>query len=126
MAGEDFRDTAVVINEAGEFGLDHLLVERGAEPVTLLDGGCLCCRAKGSLAPTLEKLLRQSRDGVLPPFRRIVVETSGLSDPAALLEQLIPDASLRGALATKQSRAPCEAPGLLRFRPALRAGLGSQ
>lgn len=81
----------MVINEAGDVGLDHLLVEQGADTVTLLDGGCLCCRAKGSLAPVLESLLRRSRDGSLPPFRRIVVETSGLSDPAAVLEQLIPD-----------------------------------
>ncbi|WP_322516116.1 GTP-binding protein [Rhodopseudomonas palustris] len=91
LAGDDFCDTAVVINEAGDVGLDHLLVEQGADTVTLLDGGCLCCRAKGSLAPTLEGLLRRSRNGSLPPFRRMVVETSGLSDPAAVLEQLIPD-----------------------------------
>ncbi|WP_022724115.1 GTP-binding protein [Rhodopseudomonas sp. B29] len=91
LASEVFRDTAVVINEAGDVGLDHLLVEQGADTVTLLDGGCICCRAKGSLAPVLESLLRRSRNGSLPPFRRMVVETSGLSDPAAVLEQLIPD-----------------------------------
>jgi G3E family GTPase len=92
LAREEFRDTAVVINEAGDIGLDHLLVEQGADTVMLLEGGCLCCRAKGSLAPVLESLLRRSRDGSLPPIRRIVVETSGLSDPAAVLEGLITDA----------------------------------
>jgi G3E family GTPase len=92
LAREEFRDTAVVINEAGDVGLDHLLVEQGADTVMLLEGGCLCCRAKGNLAPVLESLLRRSRDGSLPPIRRIVVETSGLSDPAALLEGLISDA----------------------------------
>jgi G3E family GTPase len=92
LAREEFRDTAVVINEAGDIGLDHLLVEQGADTVMLLEGGCLCCRAKGSLAPVLENLLRRSRDGSLPPIKRIVVETSGLSDPAALLEGLIADA----------------------------------
>jgi len=92
LAREEFRDTAVVINEAGDVGLDHLLVEQGADTVMLLDGGCLCCRAKGSLAPVLEGLLRRSRDGSLPPIRRLIVETSGLSDPAALLEGLISDA----------------------------------
>jgi G3E family GTPase len=92
LARDEFRDTAVVINEAGDIGLDHLLVEQGADTVTLLEGGCLCCRAKGSLAPLLESLLRRSRDGSLPPIRRIIVETSGLSDPAALLEGLIADA----------------------------------
>ncbi|WP_398466353.1 CobW family GTP-binding protein [Tardiphaga sp.] len=92
LSREEFRDTAVVINEAGDVGLDHLLVEQGADTVMLLEGGCLCCRAKGSLAPVLEGLLRRSRDGSLPPIRRLVVETSGLSDPAALLEGLISDA----------------------------------
>jgi G3E family GTPase len=92
LAREEFRDTAVVINEAGDVGLDHLLVEQGADTVMLLEGGCLCCRAKGSLAPVLEGLLRRSRDGSLPPIRRLIVETSGLSDPAALLEGLISDA----------------------------------
>lgn len=92
LARDDFRDTAVVINEAGEVGLDHLLVEQGADTVMLLEGGCLCCRAKGNLAPVLESLLRRSRDGSLPPIRRIVVEASGLSDPAALLEGLVSDA----------------------------------
>lgn len=92
LSREEFRDTAVVINEAGDVGLDHLLVEQGADTVMLLEGGCLCCRAKGSLAPVLEGLLRRSRDGSLPPIRRLIVETSGLSDPAALLEGLISDA----------------------------------
>lgn len=111
LASDDFRDTAVVINEAGDVGLDHLLVEQGADTVMLLEGGCLCCRAKGSLAPTLEGLLRRSRDGRLPPFKRIVVETSGLSDPAAVLEGLISDAffnhriSLAGIVTVVDGRA---------------------
>jgi G3E family GTPase len=111
LASEDFCDTAVVINEVGDVGLDHLLVEQGADTVVLLEGGCLCCRAKGSLAPTLEGLLRRSRDGSLPPFKRIVVETSGLTDPAALLESLISDAffnhriSLAGIVTVVDGRA---------------------
>jgi len=92
LATPEFRDTAVVINEVGDVGLDHLLVERGSDSITLLDGGCLCCRAKGALAPALANLIRRARDEKLPPFKRVVVETSGLSDPVPLLEGLIADA----------------------------------
>lgn len=92
LATRDFRDTAVVINEAGDVGLDHLLVEQATETVVMLEGGCLCCRTKGSLAPALANLLRRTRKENMTPFRRVVVETSGLSDPAAVLESLIADA----------------------------------
>ena len=92
LATPDFRDTAVVINEAGEVGLDHLLVEQGSDSITMLEGGCLCCRAKGALAPVLANLVRRTRGESLPSFKRVVVETSGLSDPAAVLEGLIADA----------------------------------
>jgi G3E family GTPase len=91
LATPDFRDTAVVINEAGAVGLDHLLVEQGTDKVVMLEGGCLCCRARGALAPALANLLRRGRDQGMPPFKRIVVETSGLSDPALVLEGLIAD-----------------------------------
>lgn len=91
LATEDFRDTAVVINEAGDIGLDHLLVEQTAETIVMLDGGCLCCRTKGSLVPALAALLRKQRNEALPPFKRVVVETSGLSDPSVLLEELMAD-----------------------------------
>ena len=92
LAKPDFRDTAVVINEAGDVGLDHLLVEQGSDSITMLEGGCVCCRAKGALAPALANLMRRARDESLPPFKRVVVETSGLSDPASVLEGLIADA----------------------------------
>ena len=92
LATAEFRDTAVVINEAGDVGLDHLLVEQGSDSITMLEGGCLCCRAKGALAPALANLMRRAREENLPPFKRVVVETSGLSDPAAVLEGLIADA----------------------------------
>lgn len=91
LGTEDFRDTAVVINEAGDVGLDHFLVEQATETVVMLDGGCLCCRTKGSLVPALAALLRKQRNEALPPFKRVVVETSGLSDPSVLLEELMAD-----------------------------------
>lgn len=111
IASEAFRDTAVVINEAGLVGLDHLLVEAGEEDVVMLEGGCLCCRMRGSLANALAALLRRRQpDGTLP-FRRIVVETSGLADPGPILQAIIADAgfgrrfTLAGVVTTIDARA---------------------
>lgn len=85
-----FRDTAVIINEAGDAGIDHALIETGSDEVMLLEGGCICCRMKGSLNATLNGLLRRrAMDGLA--FRRVVVETSGLADPAPVLHALIAD-----------------------------------
>lgn len=111
LATEDFRRTAVVINEAGDVGLDHMLVEQTSEAIVMLDGGCVCCRTKGSLVPALAALLRKQRDAGLPPFERVVVETSGLSDPSILLEDLMADVffnrnfGLAGVVATIDTRA---------------------
>ena len=111
LATPEFRDTAVVINEAGDVGLDHLLVEQGSDSITMMEGGCLCCRAKGALAPALANLMRRTRDESLPPFKRVVVETSGLSDPSSVLEGLIADAffnrffELAGVVTTIDARA---------------------
>ncbi len=92
LATPEFSDTAVVINEAGDVGLDHMLVEQGADTVVMLEGGCLCCRTKGSLAPALANLWRRTRDENAHAFQARGVETSGLSDPANVLEGLIADA----------------------------------
>jgi G3E family GTPase len=81
-------DAAVVVNEAGEIGVDHLLVEHVAEGVVALAGGCLCCSLRGDLIATLEDLLRARDNGRIPPFRRIVLETSGLADPVPVLQTL--------------------------------------
>ncbi len=76
LATPEFRNTAVVINEAGDVGLDHLLVEQSVDTMVMLDGGCLCCRTKGTLAPALAKLLRRTRDehlplSIPPPFSKV-------------------------------------------------------
>ncbi|PEQ11388.1 hypothetical protein B2G71_17705 [Novosphingobium sp. PC22D] len=83
-----FADTAVVVNEIGEIGLDHLLVERRTEQVALLEGGCLCCEVVDSLPETLLELCRGRAGGDLPPFSRIVIETTGLADPGPILSVL--------------------------------------
>src|SRR5262249_49041946 len=77
-------DTAVVINEFGDVGLDHLLVEQADEGLVTLTTGCLCCTMRGDLVDALERLLRALDNG-RATFRRVVVETTGLADPAPVL-----------------------------------------
>jgi G3E family GTPase len=75
---------AVIINEFGEIGLDHLLVEHVEDGVMLLSTGCLCCTLRGDLVNTLEKLLRGLDNGRMQ-FNRVIIETTGLADPAPVL-----------------------------------------
>jgi len=85
------KDTAVVINEFGEIGLDHELVEAAREDTILLSSGCLCCTIRGDLIDTLRRLFKQRERGEIPAFRRLVIETTGLADPAPILHTLIGD-----------------------------------
>jgi G3E family GTPase len=78
-------DTVVIVNEFGEIGLDHLLVEAVEDDMILLSAGCLCCTVRGDLVSTLEDLLRKRDNGRIAPFRRVVMETTGLADPAPIL-----------------------------------------
>jgi len=98
LASADMSETAVIINEFGEIGLDHLLVEAAPDEVMRLPSGCLCCAVRQDLVRTLYSLLARRADGDLPPFRRIVVETSGLAEPAPILYTLAADAHLERAL----------------------------
>src|SRR3984957_2438810 len=77
-----FSRTAVIINEFGEIGLDHDLVEASEESIIELQTGCLCCKIRNDLATTLHELLRRRDEGSITPFTRVVIETSGLADPA--------------------------------------------
>jgi len=87
-----FADTAVVINEFGEIGLDHMLVGKADDTdVVLLDSGCLCCAATSSLQDTLESLYYRRLRGEIPEFKRVVVETSGLADPCPVINTLSAD-----------------------------------
>ena len=78
-------ETAVIINEFGEVGLDHLLVRPIREGVVLLQSGCLCCTLRGDLVDALEQLLRDLDNG-RALFRRVILETTGLADPAPVLQ----------------------------------------
>lgn len=80
--------TAVVINEFGDVGLDHHLVETSPEDIELVEGGCLCCTVRGRLAEALLRLRERSRRGELPPIRRIILETTGVAEPGPILREL--------------------------------------
>lgn len=91
-------DAAIIVNEFGEVGIDHLLVEKGSENAILLDNGCLCCAMMGDLVRTLHDLLIRREVGQVISFKRIVVETTGLADPAPLIHMMMTDAFLRDHL----------------------------
>ncbi|WOH47525.1 GTP-binding protein [Bradyrhizobium sp. sBnM-33] len=83
------KDSAVIINEYGEVSLDHLLVERIDGEVAVLASGCICCTIRSDLEETLRTLLVRRDRGEVPPFRRILVETTGLADPAPIVQLLL-------------------------------------
>ncbi|PTM96524.1 CobW family GTP-binding protein [Mycoplana dimorpha] len=85
----DLTDTAVIINEFGEVGIDHLLVERSGDGIVELSDGCLCCTIRGELVDTLADLMDRMQTGRIRPLKRIVVETTGLADPAPVIQAVI-------------------------------------
>ena len=87
----DNADTAVLINEFGEIGLDHHLVEAVSGEMVVMDSGCLCCTVRGDLAQSLRTLYFRRVRGEIPQFRRVVIETTGLADPAPILQTLMED-----------------------------------
>lgn len=88
-------DTAVLINEFGETGLDHQLVERIDENMVLLQSGCLCCTVRGELADALRDLHSRRERGLIPSFSRVVIESTGLADPFPVLSTIKADPVLR-------------------------------
>ena len=94
LRAEGLRDTAVVVNELGAIGIDHLLVESADDSVVELAGGCLCCAVRGDLARTLGDLVARRAGGACSPFSRILVETSGLADPTPIESLLVADPAL--------------------------------
>jgi G3E family GTPase len=83
--------TAVIINEFGEVGIDDALMEKADDDAILLPSGCVCCQVRGDLKITLAKLHRQMLHGDIPPIRRVVLETTGLADPAPIVHTLMTD-----------------------------------
>ncbi|HJU15781.1 MAG TPA: GTP-binding protein [Stellaceae bacterium] len=99
LASPALADTAVVINEIGEIGIDHHLVDFVEGNVLELPGGCLCCAVREDLARTLRDLLARRQEGAIRSFRRLVIETTGLADPAPILYTLGADPMLDAELA---------------------------
>jgi len=94
LADPSMHDTAVVVNEFGEIGLDHLLIASVIDDVVLLASGCVCCNAGDDLCATLASMLTRRNGGALPPFQRIVLETTGIADPSSVLQRLLFDGDL--------------------------------
>ena len=88
-------DTAVLINEFGEVGLDHYLLERIDERIVMLQSGCVCCTIRGELSAAIKDLHSRRERGLLPPFRRLVIESTGLADPFPILSTVWSDPVLR-------------------------------
>jgi G3E family GTPase len=90
-------DAAVIINEFGDVGIDHLLVERADENVIEMASGCLCCSIRGDLIDTIHDLLTRRARGEIKSFNRVVIETTGLADPAPVLHAVMSEPGLLAA-----------------------------
>lgn len=95
LADPALADTAVLINEFGEVGLDHHLLERIDDTMVLLQSGCLCCTIRGELSAAIKDLHSKRERGEVPRFRRLVVESTGLADPFPILSTVQADPVLR-------------------------------
>ena len=89
LASSEFADTLVMINEFGEVGLDHLFVEKIDGDMMVMSSGCVCCTIRGDLVAALEDALRRRDNGRIKPFARVVLETTGLADPAPVLHAIM-------------------------------------
>jgi len=94
LAHPGMNRVAVIINEFGEIGLDHSLIESVDEDAILLNSGCLCCTVRGDLLDTLKSLYKRRAKGEVAEFDRIVIETTGLADPAPILHTMMSDGFL--------------------------------
>ena len=86
--------TAVLVNEFGEVGIDHALIQQACGDVVLLENGCICCTVREGLAAALLELADKRDEGAVPPFERIVIETTGLADPIPIMKLLVEDADV--------------------------------
>jgi G3E family GTPase len=82
-------DTAVIINEFGDVAIDHLLVESSSDGIIQLADGCLCCTVRGDLVDTLADLVDRQQTGRIAALKRVIIETTGLADPAPVLQSIM-------------------------------------
>jgi G3E family GTPase len=90
----DMADTAVIINEYGEVGIDHLLVESSGDALVELSNGCVCCTVRGELTDTLMYFREALADGRIKAMKRVVIETTGLADPAPVIQSIIGNSAI--------------------------------
>lgn len=117
----EMGEAAVLVNEIGDVALDHHLLRRIDERTVLLSSGCVCCTMRGDLVDELRDLLSRRARGEVPPFTRIVVETSGLAEPAPIVTTLLAEPVLRHHVRPEAIVATVDAvhaPGQLDRRPA--------
>jgi len=89
LSAPAFSNTAIVVNEFGDVGLDDFLVTHSEEQIVEMTTGCLCCTVRGDITDTLLMLERKRKDGEIPAFERLIIETTGLADPAPVIHTLI-------------------------------------
>ncbi|MBC9907839.1 CobW family GTP-binding protein [Achromobacter xylosoxidans] len=105
-----YADSVVIVNEYGEVGVDHHLVRQARDNIVLIEGGCLCCVVSGAVVEALRELFMLALSRKIKPFRRVIIETSGLADPAPILFTLKHDRFLaeryayRGAIVLADAR----------------------
>lgn len=99
LRDERLADTAVIVNEFGEVGIDHALVEAGTDDMVLMKSGCVCCTLRGDFVDTVAALNQRVADGEIPPFRRVVLETTGLADPGPVVQAIAGDPTVAGTIA---------------------------
>jgi G3E family GTPase len=91
LAHPGMDETAVLINEFGEIGLDHLIVRELDQRTVLLKSGCICCTVRGQLVDGLKELYFKRLAGHIPAFKRLVIETTGLADPLPIINCIMRD-----------------------------------
>src|SRR5690606_32215344 len=92
---EEVRRIALLVNEVGSVGVDHQRVRHISDNVILLESGCVCCSVRGDLIEALRELFLAALHKTIPPFSRIIIETTGLADPAAVMHTLKYEGFLR-------------------------------
>ena len=96
LRSPDLAKTVVVVNEFGEVGLDHQLFASSSDSVVVLENGCLCCTVRSDLVGTLNSLYHARQAGEIPTFDKVVIETSGLAEPGAVLQAFLSEPTLDG------------------------------
>lgn len=95
LASPRLANTAVLINEFGEISLDHLMLDMVDQETVILESGCVCCTIRGDLADAIRELHSKRERGLIPPFDRIAIETTGLADPAPIVSTLLAEPVIR-------------------------------